>query len=199
MGKQNYKLKAKDLITTGIFTALFFVVIVVFAMVFSAVPLMVPFIVCFDGLAGGAIYFYLRLKVQKFGAITIMSAIIGLILCLAGHFWPCIIFGVVFGLLADFISSRGGYKKPGWNTAGYVALMLGIALDGYTPMLFFQDEFRETRLDMGMTPEFIEQILAILRGPLLIAAFGGAAICAVIGALIGNALVRKHFVKAGLL
>jgi energy-coupling factor transport system substrate-specific component len=193
------KLKAKDFITTGIFTALFFLVILIFAMAFSTVPMMIPFIVCFDALVGGVIYLYLRLKVQKFGAITMMSAIIGLIMCLAGHFWPCIIFGILLGLLSDFLSSRGGYKKFGWNTAGFVALILGIALDGYTPMLFFGNAFRETRLQMGMTPELIEQILNVFRGPLLIAAFGGAAVCAVIGMLIGNALLHKHFVKAGLL
>ncbi|MDR2403047.1 MAG: MptD family putative ECF transporter S component, partial [Spirochaetaceae bacterium] len=138
----NNKLKAKDLITTGIFTALFFLVILVFAMAFSAIPLMTAFIVCFDALAGGVIYLYLRLKVQKFGAVTMMSAVIGLIMCLVGHFWPCIIFGLLFGLLSDFLSSRGGYKKFGWNTAGFAALMLGIAFDGYTPMLFFEQAFR---------------------------------------------------------
>jgi energy-coupling factor transport system substrate-specific component len=195
----NNTLKAKDLITTGIFSALFFIVILIFAMAFSAVPVMTAFIVCFDGLVGGVIYLYLRLKVQKFGAITMMSAIIGLIMYLAGHFWPCIFFGALFGLLSDFLSSRGGYKKLIWNTAGFVALILGIALDGYTPMLFFAKAFRETRLQMGLTPELIERILAVFHGPLLIAAFGGAAVCAVIGALIGNALLHKHFVKAGLL
>ncbi|MDR2304919.1 MAG: MptD family putative ECF transporter S component [Treponema sp.] len=67
----NNKLKAKDLITTGIFTALFFLMILVFAMAFSAIPLMTAFIVCFDALVGGVIYLYLRLKVQRFGAVTI--------------------------------------------------------------------------------------------------------------------------------
>ena len=195
----NNTLKAKDFITIGIFTALFFMVILIFAMAFSAIPVMTAFIACFDALAGGVIYLYLRIKIQKFGAITLMSAIIGLIMCLAGHFWPCIFFGVLFGLLSDFLSSRGGYKKLVWNTAGFVALILGIAMDGYTPMLFFAKAFRETRLQMGLTPELVEQILAVFRGPLLIAAFGGAAVCAVVGALIGNALLHKHFVKAGLL
>jgi energy-coupling factor transport system substrate-specific component len=195
----NNTLKVKDLITIGIFSALFFMVMMILSMAFSAVPVILVFIVCFDGLAGGVIYLYLRLKVQKFGAITLMSAIIGLIMCLAGHFWPCIFFGVLFGFLSDFLSSRGGYKKLVWNTAGFFALILGIAMDGYTPMLFFAKAFRETRLQMGLTPELIERILAVFRGPLLIAAFGGSAVCAVIGVLIGNALLHKHFVKAGLL
>ncbi|MDR1068608.1 MAG: MptD family putative ECF transporter S component [Clostridiales Family XIII bacterium] len=199
MNNAQARLRAGDLITTGIFTLLFFVVVFVFAMLFTTIPLMQPFIVCADAVFGGAIFLYLATKVRKFGAVSIMSFIIGLVMCLAGHFWPCLIFGAVFGLLADFLCSRGGYKKFAWNTAGYAAMMLGIALDGYSPMLFFEETFRQSRLDMGMSGEIIQQILDIIRGPMIIAAFAGAVICSVIGALIGKALLKKHFEKAGLL
>jgi energy-coupling factor transport system substrate-specific component len=178
---------------------LFFAVVFIFAMAFSSIPLLSPFIVCADAIFGGVIFLYLATKVRKFGAVTIMSFIIGLIMCLAGHFWPCIVFGAVFGLLADFLCSRGEYKKFGWNTAGYAAMMLGLALDGYSPMLFFENAFRETRLEMGMSAELIQNILDIIHGPLIIAAFAGTVVFSVIGAFIGKALLKKHFVKAGLL
>jgi energy-coupling factor transport system substrate-specific component len=197
--KNNQRLRAKDLITTGVFTMLFFVVVVVFAVVFTTIPLLMPFISCADAVVGGVIFLYLATKVRKFGAITLMSGLIGLVMCLAGHFWPCIIFGVVFGLSADFLCSRGAYKKFGWNTAGYAAMMLGLALDGYSPMLFFEDAFRQSRLDMGMSGEMIQKILDVIHGPLLIAAFAGTMVCSIIGALIGKALLKKHFEKAGIL
>ncbi|MDR1065023.1 MAG: MptD family putative ECF transporter S component [Oscillospiraceae bacterium] len=199
MNAATKRLRAKDLITTGIFTLLFFVVVFVFAMLFSGIPVMQPFIVCADAIFGGAIFLYLATKVRKFSAITIMSVITGLIMCLAGHFWPCLIFGSAFGLLADFLCSRGAYRRFGWNTAGYAAMMLGLALDGYTPMLFFESAFRQTRLDMGMSEEIIQQILDIIRGPMIIAVFAGAVACSVVGAFIGKALLKKHFEKAGVL
>jgi energy-coupling factor transport system substrate-specific component len=78
-------------------------------------------------------------------------------------------------------------------------MILGLALDGYSPMLFFEEAFRQSRLDMGMSGEIIQQILDVIHGPLIIAAFAGAIICSVIGSLIGKALLRKHFEKAGVL
>ncbi|MDR1082741.1 MAG: MptD family putative ECF transporter S component [Coriobacteriales bacterium] len=192
-------LRAKDLITTGIFTLLFFVVVTIFAMLFTAIPLLMPFISCADAIVGGVIFLYLATKVRKFGAITIMSSLVGLVMCLAGHFWPCLIFGIVFGLLADFLCSRGEYKTFGWNAAGYAAMILGLALDGYSPMLFFDEAFRQSRLDMGMSEEIIDSLLATIHGPLIIAAFAGAVVCSVIGALIGKVLLKKHFEKAGIL
>jgi energy-coupling factor transport system substrate-specific component len=128
-----------------------------------------------------------------------MSGLIGLLMCLVGHFWPCIVFGTLFGLFSDWICSRGGYKALAWNTLGYIVLILGLSLDSYSPMLFFESTFRQTRLNMGMDSGIIEQMLNIIHGPLVLAAFAGSAVCAVIGALIGKALLKKHFVKAGIL
>jgi hypothetical protein len=42
-------------------------------------------------------------------------------------------------------------------------------------------------------------MFAVFRSPFLIMAFGGVTVCAVIDAINGNALLKKHFVKAGLL
>jgi energy-coupling factor transport system substrate-specific component len=198
MKNQKQGLRAKDLITTGIFTMLFFIVVLVFAVLCSGIPMLQPFIVCADAVVGGVIFLYLVTKVRKFGAVTIMSSLIGLIMCLAGHFWPCIVFGIVFGLLSDFLCSVGGYKNFGWNTAGYAALIIGLTLDGYSPMLFFAETFRQSRLEMGMSAEIVQQILDVIRGPMVIVAFAGAVVCSVIGAFIGKALLRKHFEKAGI-
>jgi energy-coupling factor transport system substrate-specific component len=192
-------LRAKDLITTGIFTMLYFVVILVFAMGLMALPYISLFITCFDAVVGGVIFFYLAVKIGKFGSVTIMSSVIGIIMCLVGHFWPCIIFGPAFGLLADFICSRGGHRKFNWNVLGYIVFILGLTLEGYTPMLFFVDAFRTTRAEMGLTTDMIERLIDLTHGPLMIATFAGAAVCAVIGAFIGKALLKKHFEKAGVL
>jgi energy-coupling factor transport system substrate-specific component len=128
-----------------------------------------------------------------------MSFLFGVFMFLGGHFWPCLVFGAVFGLGADFLSGRGGYRNFQWNTAGYVVLILGLTLDAYTPMIIFRDAFVTSRTQMGMSAEFIQMVLDFTRSPLLIASFGVAAVCALIGAFIGGALLRKHFEKAGIL
>jgi energy-coupling factor transport system substrate-specific component len=191
-------LGARDLITTGIFTALFYIVDFVFAMVLSGLQLLVMFISSAAALAGGVIFLYLAVKVKKFGAVTIMSFLIGVIMFLMGHFWPYLVFGAVFGLLADFLCGRGAYKDFWWNAAGYAVFIIGFTLGAYTPMLIFSDDFVTTRTRMGMPAEYIQQILDFTHGPLVIAGFGSAAICAIAGAFIGRLLLRKHFEKAGI-
>lgn len=199
MKSNNNRLRAKDIITTAIFTVLYFVVICVFAMSLMTVPFVSLFITCFTAVFGGVIFLYLVTKVRKFGAVTILSAVIGILMALVGHFWPCVIFGFVFGLIADLVCSRGGYRKFRWNVFGYIVFILGLTLEGYTPMLFFVDAFRISRQEMGLTGEMIERLIDLTHGPLMIASFAGASVCAVIGALIGKALLKKHFQKAGIL
>ena len=72
------RLRAKDLITTAIFTVLYFVVIFAFAMALMALPFISLFITCFVAVFGGVIFLYLVTKVRKFGAVTILSAIVGI-------------------------------------------------------------------------------------------------------------------------
>ena len=199
MEQAKQKLKAKDLITAGIFTALFIIVLFVFAMLLSGIPVVSLFTSCADALLGGVIFLFLAMKVRKFGAVSIMSFLIGAFMFLAGHFWPCLVSGAVFGLIADFLCTRGGYVKFGWNTLGYTVFCLALTLKAYTPMLFFADEFIATRTQMGMSSEYIQNFLELTRGPLMAAAFAASAVCAVLGALLARLLLEKHFKKAGVI
>jgi energy-coupling factor transport system substrate-specific component len=192
-------LAARDLISAGIFTALFCIVLFIFAMILSGIPVVSLFTSCADALLGGVIFMFLALKVRKPGALAIMSFLVGLFMFVAGHFWLCLVFGAVFGAAADFLCSRGGYTKFIWNTLGYVVFCLALTLKAYTPMLFFAEEFIETRTRMGMSEEYIRDFLGLTRGPLLIAAFAGTVACAVLGAFFARGLLKKHFQRAGAL
>jgi energy-coupling factor transport system substrate-specific component len=192
-------LRAKDLIRISIFTVLYFVAVSLCSMLLMAVPYVSLFVTCVTSLVTGVIFLHLVYKVGKFGTVAIMSSLIGIIMCLGGHFWPCLIFGPVFGVLADFICARGSHRKFGFNVAGYVVFTLGMTLNGYAPSLFFVEAFRSSRQEMGMSSEMIEQLITFMHGPALAASFVGAAICAVAGGFIGKALLKKHFEKAGVI
>jgi energy-coupling factor transport system substrate-specific component len=199
MGNIKKGLRAKDLITVGIFTALFIAVDFALAMIMSGLGPLVMFITSAAGLVSGTFFLYVAVKVRKFGAVTIMSFLVGLFMFLGGHFWPCLVFGTVFGLGADLLCGRGGYKNFWWNAAGYAVMILGFTMDAYTPMIIFSDAFVTSRTQMGLSAEFIQMMLDFTHGPLLIACFGIAVVCALIGAFIGRLLLRKHFEKAGIL
>jgi len=59
------KLKAKDLITTAIFTVVTIIVFFAGSMTFGMVPLLYPFLVAAVSIPGGIIWAYMRVKVPK--------------------------------------------------------------------------------------------------------------------------------------
>ena len=72
------KIKAKDLITVGIFTAIQFVVCMAVAML-GYIPIFIPLLAVLVPLIGGIPFMLFLTKTKKFGMVTIMSVLIGLI------------------------------------------------------------------------------------------------------------------------
>ena len=124
-----------------------------------------------------------------------MATIVGIYLCVTGMgFWP-IIFGVVFGFLADLIAKSGSYtsvKKTILSYGTFCVLLFG----NYLPLYIDREGYFSTRQSFGA--EYINTLGNIMQpwtAPVLIVA---AFVCGMLGALLGKALLKKHFVKAGI-
>lgn len=108
--KNNQKLKGKDLINIGIYAAIYCVLMTCIAML-GYIPIMMPMLTVIGPIILGVPMMLFYTKVKKFGMITIMATIVGIYLCVTGMgFWP-IIFGVVFGFLADLVAKSGSYAS----------------------------------------------------------------------------------------
>ena len=102
------KLKGKDLINIGIYAAIYCVLMTCIAML-GYIPIMLPMLAVIGPIVLGVPMMLFYTKVKKFGMITIMGTIVGIYLCVTGMgFWP-IVFGVVFGFLADLVAKSGKY------------------------------------------------------------------------------------------
>ena len=112
------KIKAKDLITVGIFTAIQFVVCMAVAML-GYIPIFIPLLAVLVPLIGGIPFMLFLTKTKKFGMVTIMSVLIGLITCLMGMGVWVILTAPVFGILADLIFRSGGYASVKKSILGY--------------------------------------------------------------------------------
>ena len=81
------KIEAKDLITLGIFTVIYFIVGAVLSML-VAIPILVPVFPAIWALINGTVFMLYSTKVEKFGLVTIMAVISGLLVGLTGMgFW----------------------------------------------------------------------------------------------------------------
>ena len=106
----NKKLKAKDLINVGIYTAIYIVFFFVVGML-NAIPVLYPFLYVLIPLISGIPFMLFLTKTEKFGMVTIMSVICGVFWFFMGYTWTAIVGYVVFGLIADLVLKAGKYKN----------------------------------------------------------------------------------------
>lgn len=193
--KNQSKLKGKDLINIGIYAAIYCVIMTAVAML-GFIPIMMPMLCVLVPLIGGTPMMLFMTKVNKFGMITIYSMIVGLFLWITGMgYWP-FIFGIVFGFLADLIAKSGSYKssKKAILSCGVFNILI---FGNFVPLFINAEAYFETRQSFG--EDYINSLSEIMSQtwlvPLLIAS---CFVFGVVGALIGKALLKKHFVKAGI-
>ena len=188
------KLKGKDLINIGIYAAIYCLLMTCVAML-GYIPIMMPMLAVIVPIVLGVPMMLFYTKVKKFGMITIMCTIIGIYLCVTGMgFWP-IVFGVVFGFLADLVAKSGKYvssKKTILSYGTFCVLLFG----NFLPLYIDREAYFSTRQSFGA--EYINSLSNIMQPwtapAIIIAAF----VCGMLGALLGKALLKKHFVKAGI-
>ena len=192
--KDNQKIKGKDLINIGIYAAIYCVLLTCVAML-GYIPIMMPLLAVIGPIILGVPMMLFYTKVKKFGMISIMGIIVGVYLCVTGMgFWP-IVFGVMFGFLADLIAKSGSYastKKTVLSYGAFCVLLFG----NYLPLYIDRAGYFSTRQSFG--EEYINTLGNIMQpwtAPVLIVA---AFVCGMLGALLGRALLKKHFVKAGI-
>ena len=192
--KNDNKIKGKDLINIGIYAAIYCVIMTCIAML-GYIPIMMPLLAVFCPLVGGIPMMLFYTKTKKFGMITIMSVIIGIYLWVTGMGIYPAIFGVVFGFLADLVAKNGGYQSFTKTVLSYGVMCL-MLFGNFLPLYIDREGYFASRQEFGQ--EYIDSLGNIMQPwtapAIIIASF----VFGVLGALLGKALLKKHFVKAGI-
>ena len=108
--KTGGRLGGKDLINIGIFTAIYFVVVFAVACL-GFVPILMAAICGIIPLIAGIPYLLFLTRARKFGMITILGLLTGIIMFITGMGYFSIATGLVCGLVADLIWKSGGYSS----------------------------------------------------------------------------------------
>ncbi|MDR2417561.1 MAG: MptD family putative ECF transporter S component [Treponema sp.] len=192
------KLKAKDLITTAIFTVLFALVVFACSMTLGMIPFGFPFLVSAIGLTGGVVWTYMRVKVPKRFTITIQCVVSGLLFFIVGTHWGTVVGCVVGGILADSITSMGSYKNFKLTSAGFAVFCLCVHCGAFMVPLVARDYYYDYCVTNGMTAEWTNAFLGFMSWPVMLGTGALAVLCAALGILIGKTILKKHFVKGGI-
>ena len=191
------KLKPKDFITIGIFTALIFAVEFACGMLGFIHPYIVASYVVLIPLVGSIPMMLFYTKVEKFGMLTIMSVLIAIIMFVTGMGWLGAPLIIASGLIADLIAKKGGYKNFRLTAISHGIFCLWICAN-YFPVIVTADSYRKSLLDGGYSAEYCDALFRAINGKTIAVLLILCIVFGVIGAFLGKAVVRKHFEKAGI-
>ena len=190
------KLQAKDLINIGLFTVLYFVLGCCVAIPIGFVPIFLPILGALWTLITGIPFMLFAVRVKKFGMVTIMAVLSGLLMGLTGMgFWG-ILTGAVFGLLGDLIMKSGGYQSTKKTILGYGVFSLWM-VGTYIPMYFMVEQ---SRADFAKSfgDEYADKVMSVMPMWSIVLVIAAIFLFALLGGRIGKAILKKHFSRAGI-
>lgn len=196
MNDRKKRLNARDLITLGIFNA---IAIVCYAIVVALVCTTVIglfFSTAAAFLVLGTVYMVTVAKVRKRGTYFVCGLIMSVVGLIGGRIFTtigCIAGGVIAELLV------GDYTKVKRIILAYCSYAVAVALGIYLPAFIMGAEYiAKMGAKRGMTLETAQSYMGLYTPTMLAVVIGVNIVGALAGALIGRKVLKKHFVKAGL-
>ena len=182
----NSKLQAKDLINIGLFTVLYFIIGCCVAIPIGFVPIFLPVLGSLWTLITGIPFMLFLTKVKKFGMISIMGVLSGLLMGFTGMgFWG-VPLGLIFGVLGDLIVKSGEYKNASKGLIGYAVFSLWM-VGTYIPMYFMVDQAYKDFAD-GFGEEYATRVMSVMPMWSIVLVIAGIFVFALLGGVIGKAL-----------
>ncbi|WP_305557710.1 MptD family putative ECF transporter S component [Methanobrevibacter sp. V74] len=185
----------KDLITVGIFSVMLTVVIFIFGMLGFIPGIMValPIIIA---LVCGIPYMLFITRVSKFGMVTLMGLILGIVMFLSGHTWVPLIIFTSSALIADCILKMGNYSSIKHVIVSYGFFILGI-MGNMLPFFILRDYYIKS-MAASMGKEYVDFVLPFLKPEFCIVLIVLTFVFGLLSAYIGKLVLKKHFEKAGI-
>lgn len=192
------KLQARDFITIGIFTAILWVVQMVIMYLGFLSPLIVAGYAVLIPIVTGIPMMLYYARIEKFGMLTITSVIVAIPLFIFGMGLTGAPICIVAGLVADFIAKSGNYKSKKKTILSYAVFSLWVTAS-YLPLVITADSYKASLLEGGYDESFVSTLFTLVTPityPIIIVI---CFVCGIIGALIGKAVAKKNFEKAGII
>ena len=195
MNTKSNKLQAKDLINVGVFTAIYFVIFFA-GMMLGYIPIFIPLLGLVCPILCGIPFMLYLTKVKKFGMVSLTGIILGLLNLVMGSGVLVLIFGIIFGVLGDVILQAGKYQSWKCTLLGNGVFSLWIM--GYVSRMFLTRDTFFASLVSSYGQEYVDALMSYTPGWMYPVLFVVTFIGGILGALLGKAVLKKHFEKAGI-
>ena len=190
------RLVLKDFISIAVFKVIYIVATFIIGMPLAFLVLvtylMYPFVTAiFTGVIG---MFFLA-KVQKPFALFIFIVLSGAIMTIMGHTIIVFLHSLIVGIFAEVTRKALGYKTLKGNIACYSVLSLDLV--GSFWEIFLMKEQYYNMMSQSVGKVRADQAMAL---PMWIMAilYASCIVGAIMGGFLGAKILKKHFVKAGI-
>ncbi|WP_082309446.1 MptD family putative ECF transporter S component [Leucobacter musarum] len=191
------RFSARDLLNVAIFVVIYFIVIVAITMIGAISPLVMLIIVPLCALAGGIPYMLFLTRVKHAGMVTLFGTVNALIYFMMGHPWQSLLFTILCSVAAEFVLAAGKYRSK-WAAIGTYTVFSAWFLGPWIPLILDRAAYLQSAGLTEMGPEFVAAFDQIVSLPALFIMWGATVVLGFFGGLLGSAVLRKHFRKAGL-
>lgn len=192
------KIRGKDIITIGIFTALYFVLSFISNIAGGIHPLVWIMSPVVAGILGAVPFMIMVTKVKKPFAVLLMGTIVGLLYFATGQFaFTVPLFFIVGSLIVELIRYKGGYDSFVASSIGFAVFSLGMT-GSPLPVWLYKESFIEQIKSFGMQESYVTGLESLTTTPVLIAMIVLTVLAGLVGAYISKKLFKKHFQKAGI-
>ena len=188
------KLKIKDLVTIGVFAVIYIVVTFAVGMI-GVIPILFLVYPTILGIVSGTVVMLFMAKVQKPWALLIFGMLTPIFMMVEGHTYILVLHAFVVILIAELIRRAGNYNSFKYNMFSFAIFNTWIC-GSLMQMLWAREKYIEMTMMMGN--EYVEALERLVTYPHMALVYIGAILGGLIGANIGRILLKKHFIKAGI-
>lgn len=188
---------ARDLLSIAIFAVIYFVVVYAIGMIGIVSPLVMLLTLPLAIIVGGIPYMLFLTRVKHAGMVTLFGIVLSVLYLISGHPAISTVLTIVLCLVAEVILWAGRYRSR-WATVWAYTVFSAWFIGPMLPLLINREEYLNSPGMQMMGPEYVAAFDQTVSVAALWIYNGATLVCGLLGGLLGSAVLRKHFVKAGL-
>ena len=189
------KLKIKDLVTIGVFAVIYLVIMFGVGMI-GVIPILFLLYPTILGIVSGTVVMLFMAKVPKPWALLIFGMLAPIFMMVEGHTYILVLHAFVVMLIAELIRRVGNYNSFKYNMLSFAIFNTWIC-GSLMQMLWAREKYIEIAMVMG--EDYVNALIKLVTYPNMALVYLGAILGGLIGANIGRILLKKHFIKAGII
>lgn len=188
---------ARDLLNVAIFAVIYVVIVYAIAMLGIVSPLVMLLTLPLSAIAAGIPYMLFLTRVRHAGMVALFGIVLGLLLLMMGHPWQSTLLTIALSLVAELVLAAGKYRSR-WAAIWTYVVFSAWFVGPWIPFFLDRDQYLRVNVTDEMGEAYMQDFAQLVTVPAVLIMVGATLVCGFLGALLGTALLRKHFQKAGL-